>query len=103
LPSDSQNSEVPGRADVYDLKVCATVWLLLQSRSYIEAVIKEDEAAGEFIDPSAAEYAGYKPKPYVVNESNLESSDRFRELTAGPQISETEAARIRAIREEYRK
>ncbi len=44
-----------------------------------------------FIDPRAAEYAGYKPKPYVVDEEKLLAQLRARRqaILAEPRISDS--------------
>jgi hypothetical protein len=76
-------------------------WLRFQSIFYIQALIERDEAEGLFIDPRAAEYAGYKPKAYVFDQEKL--LRQYQEQLAEPRISESEVERIRAIREEYRR
>jgi hypothetical protein len=78
-------------------------WLYFQSRSYIKHLIEEDEAGGRFIDPRAAEYAGHKPKPYVLDEEKKEKIlAQLRALEAQPRISDSDFEKIEAIRREYR-
>jgi len=52
----------------------------------------------------AAEYAGYKPKPYVVDEEKLLAQLRARRqaILAEPRISDSDLERFEAIRKEYR-
>jgi hypothetical protein len=75
-------------------------WAFLQSVWYIKQLIKKDEAYGRFIDPSAAEHAGYKPKPYIRDDDKTMA--RLGALEAEPRISAADFQKIQAIRKEYR-
>jgi hypothetical protein len=81
--------------------ISVPLWLRLQSLWYIKALIKEDEAKGFFIDPLAAQYAGYQPRPYVSDKDA--TLKQIAELSKVPTLSEAEVRRIAAIRKEYSK
>jgi hypothetical protein len=72
---------------------------LIKSGFYIEYLVRKDEAEGLFIDPEAGKYAGYVPN--LSMRAVAKDMTRWRELEAGPRISETELQKIREIRREY--
>jgi hypothetical protein len=83
--------------------ISVPLWLRVQSNCYIEALIKEDEAKGLFVDPGAAKYVGYRPKPYEFHQESVltQIAEQTAELLKAPMLSEAEVRRIAAIRKEF--
>ncbi len=80
------------------------LWLELQSRWYINALIKVDEVQGQFIDPAAAEYAGYEPKPYrrlCAEEVEQRFQEKANALASLPRLTKSEIKHITAVRKCY--
>ncbi len=103
---DEYLAEQFARDTIDEAGLQAPAWLLLQSAGYIKALIKVDEAQGQFIDPAAAEYAGYEAKPYSrlsIEEANQRFQEKEKALADGPGLTESELEHVTAVRECYAK